>query len=147
MPVTVRPNVLHQRGFTLVEALIATVVIAAALGANYLLFARSWQQHQHGVHTARAVTLARGAAEALAAARVGDFAAPDDCAAGDARACAALTAGDAITESWRQRARGQLPAAQLGVRRDTDGGLRIDITWHEPFWPTASQYRLVVAAP
>ncbi|MEM9057203.1 MAG: prepilin-type N-terminal cleavage/methylation domain-containing protein [Pseudomonadota bacterium] len=147
MPVTRCPHSLRQRGFTLVEVLIATAVIAMALGANYLLFARGWQQHQHGVHTARAVTLARGVAEALTAARVGGLAAPDDCAAGDARACTALAAGEAITETWRQRAQAQLPAAQLGVRRAVNGSLRIDVTWQAPLWPTPSRYRLSVAAP
>ncbi|MEL6950407.1 MAG: prepilin-type N-terminal cleavage/methylation domain-containing protein [Pseudomonadota bacterium] len=147
MPVTVHPGSLHQQGFTLVEVLIATAVIAMALGANYLLFARSWQQHQHGIHTAHAVTLARGVAEALAAARVGSLATPNACAAGNTQACAALAAGENITETWRRRARAQLPAGQLGVRRAVDGSLRIDVTWQAPLWPTTSRYRLSVAAP
>lgn len=131
-----------QRGFTLVETLVAVAVIGAALGGNYLLFARLWQQHQHGVHHARAVTLARGAAEGMLAARVPELGDPAACAAGVAAACAALARGDDITQAWRTRASEALPAGRLGVTRHPSGELRIELTWREPLSPATSRYRL-----
>lgn len=137
----------EQRGFTLVETLVAAVVIAMALGANYLLFARSWQQHQHGVHHARAVGLARSVAESLGAARVASRADPKACSNGVASACVALASGNAVTATWRQRAGDILPAAQLGVSRRNDASLRIEVTWRDPLWPAPSRYALEVDPP
>ena len=137
----------RARGFTLVETLVAVAVVAAALGANYLLFARTWQQHQHGVHHARAVTLARSVVAAMGAARVPALADPAACAAGNAAACAALARGDAITNAWRLRAGLALPSGRLAVARHPDGSMRIALSWREPFSPGASDYRLRVAPP
>ena len=132
------------RGFALVETLVAIAVVAAALGGNYLLFTRTWQQHQHGVHHARAVVIARAAAAALDAAQVGPLADPVRCSSGDAAACAAIARADALTRTWRQRAARVLPASLLGVRRHPDGRVDVDVAWREPLSPTSSRYRLRV---
>ena len=83
-------------GMTVIEVLVAIVIVAIALGANAALFLRAWQQHQHATDHAQAVGLARSVVEAATALRAAELADPAACDAGVAPACLTLSATAAL---------------------------------------------------
>ena len=135
------------RGFTLVEVLVAMLTLAIGLAGNYLMFARSMQQQQHGTYQGRAVIIARGVAADLGAGRVALLASPAACNAGDATACAALARLSATDRRWQPIVAARLPRGVLRIQGAGTGTVTISVGWQDVLSLQASAYRLTVTSP
>lgn len=123
------------------------VTVAIGLSGNYLLFARSMQQQQHGTYQSRAVVLTRSIAEDLRAGRIVALADATRCALPDPEACAAIHWLAQVQARWRPVVDRQLPRAVLDLNRIGAGEVRIRVQWQDTLSLRPSVYQQAVISP
>lgn len=135
---------LTLRGFTLLEVLVAMLVVAIGMTGNYLAFARSLQQQQHGIYQARAVSLAASVTDTLLVGRAVALADEQACNSGLTIACAAIEWRDSQLAFWQSEISNQLPNASMRVTNTADA-LLIEINWRDTLSPIASNLQVRAA--
>lgn len=132
----------RARGFTLVEVLVAAVIVSIAIGVNYQLFGRVLQHHADNTARLRAISIAHSLSEALRAFGTLQPALAERCELADISACNRLIASDDQIESHTRLAEQQLPQGSITTQRGGDGRVRILVRWRLSHSLTHDQYRL-----
>ncbi|MEL7024405.1 MAG: prepilin-type N-terminal cleavage/methylation domain-containing protein [Pseudomonadota bacterium] len=133
-----------RRGFTLIEVLVAAILVAFMLVASYQLFARTLLHHAHNTYVQRAVSICHGLSETL---RVIDGLAPNleaDCAAGDIGACRRRDQVVRALTNHQSQTAAALPDGSLSTTRGGDGRLRITLSWSSGAPLTPGLYRMEI---
>jgi type IV pilus assembly protein PilV len=134
-----------QKGFTLVEVLIALIVLSIGMLGMAALLLKSLQSGRSSLYRTQAITLAAGLADRMRANRVpaGVYACGDPCDAG--------AGGDAIAAAdlgtWVDQIETALPAGEGGVEytpagATTPANYLITVRWTEPGYPIQISYTL-----
>lgn len=138
-----------QCGFTLVEVLIALVVMSVGMLGIAGLYLHSIQAGRTSVFRHHAITLAGDIADRIRAnpsAGVNYQAAgQDNSCVGGTVACTPTEMAQNDIEAWDDQAANTLPGGQVAIAFTDNGGVtpdeyRITITWNEPGLNTAPSY-------
>lgn len=134
------------RGFTLVEILVAMIIVAVSLVGNYALFARTTQQSQHGLYAMRASRLAVSAIDRLRVHGGLDNTLFARCTAGEPIACTRYLERNAAIETLRSIAARTIPSGQFELRRQGTTHWRVIVQWQAPLSATRDHYHMSVPA-
>lgn len=135
----------RTKGFTLIEILVAMVVVAVSLVGNYALFARTTQQNQQGLYAMRASRIAASAIDRLHVNGGLDNTLFARCTAGEPIACERYLQRDDAIAALRVIASAALPNGQFELRRQGQRW-RIIVQWHAAFTLSARDYSIAVFA-
>ncbi|MEL7312470.1 MAG: prepilin-type N-terminal cleavage/methylation domain-containing protein [Pseudomonadota bacterium] len=131
-------------GFTLLEVMLASVLIAFMLIASYQLFAKTLLHQAHNTHIQRAIAIGSSLLETV---RAFDCLAPNlqaTCDGGDEQACRRIQQLSTIVATHRSQTTTLLPSGRLQTTRGGDGRLRITLTWDTGAPLTPGVFRLEI---
>lgn len=137
------PPIFARRGFTLLEILVAVVMLALGVSGNALLLTRSLQLHSAGIMQSRAVAIATSAQATLHTGSAASLADTAACDGGDAVACAALAWQAEQLRRASAAASASLPAGTLDVT-SSGAATVITITWRDRASLSPRQFVLTV---
>jgi prepilin-type N-terminal cleavage/methylation domain-containing protein len=123
----------RRRGFTLIEILVALLIVAGGLLGNIALHAHAVRHNSHGLLHLRAVRLGGDVAAALrlfpeAVGHYGASAMPQACIT-TAQICTAEDWARLMLDHWKRPGADALPGAALSITGSASGTAVIEIGW------------------
>ncbi|MEN7341569.1 MAG: prepilin-type N-terminal cleavage/methylation domain-containing protein [Pseudomonadota bacterium] len=121
-----------SKGFTMLEILIASMVVAIGFAGNYALMTHSLRQHSFGLHLSRAAHITASVGEELRAAGALTSDLERRCAEGEVAACRSQAWQLKARTRWQQYCDDALPKCAITITIGTRNS-NISVSWQQAF--------------